>query len=391
MLKKEHLEAIVKIDWEFEFDDTTFLTHNIHRYSSKYIPQIAGNLIKIFSKKGELILDNFVGSGTTLLEASILERRSIGVDINPLACLISKAKTTSIDESLLKKEIPNLIKKLQKVIFPTRNQLTLDFYNLDKKDLNSESNYELPNFPNLEHWFQKQVIIELALIKKYCNEIEQEDFRNLCLVCFSSIIRGASNASSEFGNLMVTKKPKKEIIDTLERFIRKLKKAEEEIIRLNKFTNRNKDIQIIYGDTRNLHFLSDETVDFIVTHPPYIAAVPYAEYQKLSLRWLDYSDRELDKTIIGGRRQSNYVVLRFNHDMIKTFKEMYRVLKSKKYCCVVIGNPTVKGELIKLNETFLDIGKSFGFKFLHQIIRGKYKTTMGKMKEEYILIFQKTQ
>ena len=52
-------------------------------------------------------------------------------------------------------------------------------------------------------------------------------------------------------------------------------------------------------DSRKLG-LGDETIDFICTHPPYMAAVPYAEYQKLSLWWLGYNQSELDKSLIGG-------------------------------------------------------------------------------------------
>ncbi len=385
MLEKKYLKRINKINWEFINADTTYLTHNFHRYSSKYIPQIAGNLIDIFSRENDLILDNFVGSGTTLVEAMIRKRRAIGIDINPLACLISKVKITPIEKTVLDKEIGKLIMSLKQAIYSVREQKTL--YSFDKKNMIEE--YEVPKFPYIDKWFQPQVIVELAIIKKYIDFIENKDARDMCLVAFSSIIRGVSNASSEFGNLMISKR-KGKVTDTFERFVSKVNEIKSRILQLDKYKEFSKNIKVVCGDTRNLAFINDSEIDLIVTHPPYIAAVPYAEYQKLSLRWLGFSDRKLDKELIGGRRQSNDVVKRFDKDMLKAFEEMSRVLKDNKFCCIVIGNPTVKGKTIELNKKFIKFGSKVGLEFQYEIKRGKYNTTMGKMKEEFIMIFRKT-
>src|SRR6476660_9042942 len=96
LTKIKHLCAL---DWELITAHTAYYTHGYHPYSAKYIPQIPNRLISIFSEKNDLILDNFVGSGTTLVESKVLGRNAIGVDINPLACLISKVKTTVIKKS----------------------------------------------------------------------------------------------------------------------------------------------------------------------------------------------------------------------------------------------------------------------------------------------------
>src|SRR3989338_7239576 len=89
------------INWDFSDttrDKTSYATHGIHSYSSKYIPQIPNALIKLYSNKDDIVLDNFVGSGTTLVEARLLGRNSIGVDLNRYACLISMVKTIELDE-----------------------------------------------------------------------------------------------------------------------------------------------------------------------------------------------------------------------------------------------------------------------------------------------------
>ncbi len=384
--KTSNVGKLSNLDWECVNENTTYLTHNIHPYHSKYIPQMAGYLIEFLSKEGDLILDNFSGSGTTLIEAKLKNRNAIGVDINPLACLISKAKTTTLNEIKLKKNVYNLIEDIKQDITSIRTQKSLSNFGKEiKKDLLKNI---IPDFPYIEGWFQQQVIKELSIIKYHIDKLEDKDVRDFSLMCFSSIIRPVSNAASEFGNLMISKK--REIVnDTAERFEKKIKDASKRLIEFSKFTNQSK-IKVVKGDTRNLDFIDSEKIDLIVTHPPYIAAVPYAEYQKLSLRWLGFSDRELDNIIIGGKRQSNDVVERFNNDMQKVFDEMYRVLKPQKFCCVVIGNPVVKGKKIELNKIFLGMAKNSGFNFVKEIVRGKYHTTMGKMKEEFILIFEKS-
>lgn len=387
IVSKNDFEKLSEIDWECVNENTSYLTHNMHPYHSKYIPQIAGNLIDFFSRKGDIILDNFCGSGTTLIEAELKNRNAIGVDINPLACLISKVKTTPLNEHNLKIQITKLLIEIKTSIDMIRTQKSLNNFNKPIKKTKIENNIFL-NFQYISLWFQPQVIHELTIIKHFIDRIGDKNIKDFSLVAFSSIIREVSNASSEFGNLMVDKK-KRKIEDTYERFEKKIKEMEKRMIDLSNNVNGSK-IEVIYGDTRNLNFIDNDKIDLIVTHPPYIAAVPYAEYQKLSLRWLGFSDRELDNIIIGGKRQNKDVVERFNKDMQKVFDEMFRVLKNNKVCCVVIGNPVVRGKKIELNKTFVELARNSGFKFIKEIKRGKYHTTMGKMKEEFILFFEKS-
>jgi len=86
-------------DWSFSDvrrKDIVRLTHSYHRYPSKYIPQLVNRLISEHSQPDDIVLDPFVGGGTTLVEGMILDRRVVGIDVNPIACLISRVKTTPI-------------------------------------------------------------------------------------------------------------------------------------------------------------------------------------------------------------------------------------------------------------------------------------------------------
>src|SRR2546426_2577709 len=91
-------ETLHCIDWNFVGANTAYLTHNLHPYPAKFIPQIPNALIQELSSVGETIADIFCGSGTTLLEALQLKRNAIGIDANPLAVLISRAKTTPLND-----------------------------------------------------------------------------------------------------------------------------------------------------------------------------------------------------------------------------------------------------------------------------------------------------
>ena len=116
------------------------------------IPQVAKRLIEMYGKDKEVLLDPFMGSGTALLEATLHKnfKKAYGIDINPLALLIAKVKTTPINPEKLKKEYKKLIARC----------------NGDKKSINfRQKEIKKPKFFNIEFWFKPGVMIDLAIIK----------------------------------------------------------------------------------------------------------------------------------------------------------------------------------------------------------------------------------
>jgi hypothetical protein len=391
-LKSENLSQIelakiknlYTLDWELEDADTRYYTHGYHRYSAKYIPQIPYRLISKFTKKNDLVLDNFMGSGTTLVESKVLGRNAIGIDVNPLACLISKVKTTTIQKSTLL-EISKILILLKEDIINLRGN-TLLFNHREIRPTIENSMSKTPLHPNISKWYHQNVIYELLVIKSRIDTVENKDVKDFLLVSLSSILRSVSNATSGFGNLMINKQapPKTRIY---EKFVLAVKDMLKNMSEFNKAAT-NSNIRIVNHDSRRLEFINDETIDFICTHPPYMAAVPYAEYQKLSLWWLGFSQYELEKRLIGGRRSRADTPDRFFHDINMALMEMKRILRKKKYCCIIIGNPVYNGKIWKLNDFIRKDASDIGFILLTEINRGKYRSTMGKMKEEFILIFR---
>jgi adenine-specific DNA methylase len=119
-----------------------YLTHGIHPYTAKLIPHIPRYFLEKYTKKGEVVLDPFCGSGTTLLEARLLERNAVGIDINPLARLISDVKTTPINAEKLDSAIQSV-----------------------KAQLKQDANATTVEFPNIDYWFGEHAQDELVRIK----------------------------------------------------------------------------------------------------------------------------------------------------------------------------------------------------------------------------------
>ena len=378
------------IDWDFKDADTQYLTHNFHPYPAKFIPQIPRQLMLLFSNKGDVILDPFCGSGTTLVEARLLGLNSIGVDINPLACLISKVKTTPIPSHKLK-IINNLLAKI-------RSEINL-LYGQKLLTSTIKLEYELPRFPRIDYWFKKHVQKELAIIKKHIDMIPDRDLKDMCLVAFSSIIIRVSNQESDTRYAKIDKKIKP--FETFTFFENKLRDMIKRIREFSKKYDKNTWIKIFNKDSRDLNFISNESVDLIVTSPPYINAYDYALYHRHRLYWLGFDPKLLRGKEIGAhskfskKEKLNVEIENFRKDIELSLRELYRVLKSGKHCCIVVGNTTLWGQEIKTSEIFINVGKKVGFRFIIDKERNihaqkkKFNPRFGQRRSEHILVFKK--
>ncbi|MHA1288184.1 MAG: DNA methyltransferase, partial [Candidatus Thorarchaeota archaeon] len=127
--------------------DQSYLTHGIHKFPAKFFPELPRYLIRKYSEPGEYVLDPMCGSGTTILEALLNKRIGFGIDIDPIALLITKVKTTPIPcESL---ETASTILEQQ----------------IRKLDNDSEYNPILPEFHYRDKWFRSYVLRELGIIR----------------------------------------------------------------------------------------------------------------------------------------------------------------------------------------------------------------------------------
>ena len=87
-----------ELSFNFHGTDTTYLTHSLHPYPAKFPPQLPNMILKQYARKGQVVLDPFCGSGTTLVEARLQGLNALGVDVNGLSVLLSQVKATPINQ-----------------------------------------------------------------------------------------------------------------------------------------------------------------------------------------------------------------------------------------------------------------------------------------------------
>jgi len=259
------------------------------------IPQVAKRLIEMYGKDKEVLLDPFMGSGTALLEATLHKnfKKAYGIDINPLALLIAKVKTTPINPEKVKEEYKKLMMRC----------------NSGKKAVNfRQKEIEKPNFFNIEFWFKPKVITDLAIIKENINKIEDDNIKDFFLIAFSETVRNVSNTrNSEYKLYRMSQTMLlKHIPDTFEEFKNKASKNIASMEEYHREHNPKCDVSIFAEDTRNLTSIPANSVDLIVTSPPYgdsRTTVAYGQFSRLGLQWLGHDKNSvlgIDKTSLGG-------------------------------------------------------------------------------------------
>lgn len=398
-------------NFTFISHEQTYLTHGLHKYPAKFFPELPKWLIQKYSKKGDIILDPFMGSGTTNIESLMLGRNSIGIDIDPFARFLSRIKTTKLD---LKK-----LQEAQKDIFQLLPKY--DYKNINKEDI--------PKFPYMEHWFKINVAKELTYIKSIILNLKTtKNIKNFYLLCFSSIIRKVSNASNECTRTVIRKKYINPIepLGTLECFYNAVV---SNILKYQDFHELYpSDITAkfpVNWDARNIK-LTKNSIDMALTSPPYINAVDYPRTHQLELYWLglcssslvnlkkqyvgtenvyfkDYKELKstgidvLDKKlsiVFKKNPRRSYIAYKYFSDMRANLEEVYRVLKIGGKYAIVVGNNHICNEVFENWRYLLAIAKQVGFYeetyFSSEIIRHFMRFNKeDKIKQDWIIILRK--
>ncbi len=369
------LQRRIDYSWDFNGVKTKPYTHGFHSYPAMFIPQVARRLLLNYSKKGDTICDIFCGSGTALIESRMLGRNSYGIDLNPLAIFLAKTKTTPIDPKILHKEYIKLLEKISEI---KNNEIIR------------------PNFKNIEFWFKDKVITELAKLKRAIKDVENKNIQNFFLVAFSETVRKVSNTKNGEFKLVRIKKDSLEnynpnVLETLKQ------KIESNIKGMEKFckdVDKNTWVKIMFGDSSKDNGIKEDSVDYIITSPPYgdsRTTVAYGQFSRLSAQWIDIFDDPnnasgVDNELLGGRASrtlmhslsSNYLndsldkiikkdetrakdVLSFFLGLNECLKQAYTILKPKKYFCIVIGNRLVKQVRIPTDFIITELGEKIGF------------------------------
>jgi tRNA G10 N-methylase Trm11 len=332
-LKESKLDKFKKNAETWRIEESSqklqYFTHGFFRYYGKFPPPIASRFLEEYhTKSDELILDPMVGSGTTLVEASIRNEDAVGLDVNELSVMISKAKTTYINP----KKIKDCLIEFEK--FTTKKITKIDSFT--------------PNDKYLEHWFHTKNISELANIRRFI-ESKQEDpkISNLLKVGLASIIRNVSRASKAMGRMFLD--PALEEVDTYQMYVKKILKYVEV---MEKWESNKKTQKVYVKNAKNIP-LKDNSVGMTICHPPYYNLYKYSSIFKFEMLWtgLDYSGTKKDEIFEGFKLGKSELVSRYIIDMNEILNEIWRVMKSKRYCVLMMGDAVIKEK--RLNTTAL--------------------------------------
>ncbi len=375
------------LDWAFTAHDTSYLTHDIHPYPAKFIPQIPGHLIAHLSLPGELVLDPFGGSGTTALEAVRLKRRALSIDANPISAIIGRVKTAKLDKRTITE------------VHAIRSYLVDWLPNLPTNpgDLIEAFATFIPDIPNRSKWFSDVSCGELALIRSRIEKSESPIARDITYLVLSRVVLKASNQDSETRYTSVVKTIQRG--ETIRRFVQELDWVLLRILQTEAST-RYGVINFITGDTRNLdkEQLQNESVDLIVTSPPYANAFDYHLYHRFRLLWLGFNPKDLANIEIGShlrhQREKNSFE-QYLAEMGSCLDRLAWLLKPGRYAAMVIGDAIYNGQLYEGAESVAEVATQSGFQTVcileRQIHRTKRSiTTAGRRADvEKILVLQK--
>lgn len=218
-----------------------------------------------------------LGSGTTLVEARRLGRNGMGSDIDPLARLLSRAKSNP--------PIPQQFRQASRKLLVA---VEADFASLHSGKTPA-ANIQPPEFPNRDYWFFPATILELTLLKARILEFPPSPIRDTLLVAFSSMIitkgkRSVANVADLAHSRPHRVEPDEppDVLHLLRQRLRKLETATE------RFWNEcaHDTFARVIGSDALAIGLPDESVDLVFTSPPYVNAIDYPRAHKFSLFWI---------------------------------------------------------------------------------------------------------
>lgn len=300
---QEQLSSYGDTYWDFN-KVTRSGIHKLANYPAMMVAPMQHKIIEdIVEIEGNIsnILDPFHGSGTTLVEGNKFNLDLIGIDINPLANLITRVKLNGIDQG-------TILDSLAKLESNITEQLN--------------TGIELFNFNKIEKWFREDIIHDLTIIRNSIMLEENTKNRMYFWVCLSDLVRKYSNTRSSTFKLHIKEQDKIKNMENniLSEFLQSTKKNYK-----NLEVEKNNSKKIIQGDTlKELKTLNNESIDLICTSPPYgdnSTTVTYGQFSILSLLWIKIDDlcvsnetlmsnfSAIDTNSLGGKKRLQLVNL----------------------------------------------------------------------------------
>lgn len=391
--------------------DQSHLTHGLHKYPAKFFPELPRWLIQRYSKVGDHILDPFSGSGTTNIEALLLKRHSVGIDIDPFARYLAQVKVTPLDE---------------RELLQTKNRL---FEAICAFSSSQVSESDIPAFPYRDAWFKREILLELAYIKKRIELLEtHQAIKDFFRVCFSAIIREVSNADNRCTRTVIRKKLNKQVFpaDALKKFVAVVLTQIPKMIEFSQKVPSGYKTKFPESmDAREIKYEAG-SFDLALTSPPYANAVDYPRTHQLEMYWLEFfsgSLAPLKKKHVGTESVAScdyqelhqigiaeadavisnifkqdprraYIAFKYLKDMETNLTEIYRVLKEEGRYIVVVGNNKMRGTLFESWKYTMSLATKIGFTvethFGSEIIKHFIKVPRSeRINTDWVLVLKK--
>ncbi|MEQ8266830.1 MAG: hypothetical protein RH982_06520 [Parvibaculum sp.] len=349
---------------------------HVHPFPARMAPEIALEKIQSLSKKA-IVLDPMVGSGMVLSQSVRAGHIAIGGDLDPLARLISKVGSTPVSSDLALNQVDKLI-------------------NLCRKRLNRpvklpwiDDDVETADF--ISYWFAKKQISELRTLshflvaKPFCSN---EKMLNLLQVAVSRLIV-TKEPKASLARDTAHSRPHRTITKNQFSVLDNLEASVTHILKALDGGAISGGAKVYRMDARKMNWVKNNSVDAVITSPPYLNAIDYMRGHKLSLVWLGYGVPELRNIrarSIGAERaidreeatnfrrlmtkielnelddKQRRLLARYYVDLIDQLSETYRVLKPKKTALYVIGNSTVREHYVRNNEILKHCARQAGFR-----------------------------
>jgi DNA modification methylase len=367
-------ERLLRRDWNFPDADGTEDIHSIHPYPAKFIPEIPRSLITDLGlPRGTAVFDPFCGCGTTLVEAQALGHPSVGVDLNPIACLITRVKTAPCP--------PGLGKAAAQVVSQARNARATT----------------VPTIPNLDHWFQDDVQQALAAIAQQIATILVEPVIRDCLrLALSGIIVRVSNQDSDTRYAAV-----KKVVDREKVFLAYDRACRRIIEQKSGLPFQLPEARVIQRDILEITPQSvGARVGLMVTSPPYPNAYEYWLYHKYRMWWLGYDPIQVREREIGARahyfgKKNTPSIEDFRRQMRHVLLLTRELLVPRGHACVLIGRSRIHGKDVDNASLISDVGKELGYSAVARIkrtiaaTRKSFNLSHARIKTEEVLVLGK--
>lgn len=415
------IQTLNKVNWDFsDYNSSKYPLdiNSIPWYPATFPAPIPKYLIALLSNKEDFILDPFGGKGTTIFEAIKQDRNCIYNDINPFAkdivkSLIECIKQAAKDKSYISRIIENDRTFLKQFKRSDRNDIYTSeeinenhHYDIFIKELELIKGEEL----SLEifYWFHIDTLRELCNIYNIIVQSDENE-KSIRKAAFVSILKETCSQRGHFTYVTDNCRPKKikyyNAVQSYLSMLERLNMATIEFLKQFDSLNQPKNILDILdkiiineGDARSLEWLKNNSIDLVITSPPYLCAQDYTKTMRL-INFFFPSDRfnKAANCEIGPRsqrrRKATLIVKNFYDDLKKVFSEVYRVLKNDKIFCLVIGQGS--GKITDEYNTIHDINEiiinEIGFKKIFSTIRNiSHKSIrIGGVSTEEIIIFKK--